>query len=76
MRTHRIVVAPPVFDHDLRLLQCVEDFSVQQFITQLAVEAFAIAVLPWTSGFDVSRPGSDGSYPLAESQGDELWAIV
>src|SRR4051812_43912274 len=71
MRTHRIVVAPPVFDYDLRLLQCVEEFSVQQLITQFAVEALAIAVLPRTSGFDVSRPGADGSYPLAKSQGDE-----
>ena len=69
-------MAPPVFDHDLCLLQCVEDFSVEQFIAQFAVEALAIAVLPRTSGFDVSRPGSDGRYPLAKSQGDELRAIV
>ena len=46
MRTYGVVVASPVFDHDLCLLQCVEDFSVEQFITQFAVEALAIAVRP------------------------------
>jgi hypothetical protein len=53
-------VAAPVFDHNLCLLQCVEDFAVEQFIAQLAVEALAIAILPWTSRFDVSGLGSDG----------------
>jgi hypothetical protein len=39
-----VVVAPPVFDHDLSFLQGVKDFSVEQFVTQFAVEGFAIAV--------------------------------
>ena len=36
----------PVFNDDLRFLQCVEDLAVQQFVSQLTVEALAIAVLP------------------------------
>jgi hypothetical protein len=35
MRTDRIVVAPPLFDHDLCFPQRVEDLSVKQLIAQL-----------------------------------------
>jgi hypothetical protein len=76
MRTHRVVVTPPVFDHDLCLLQCVEDFTVEQFITQFAVEALAIAVLPRTARLDVSGLGSDRGDPFAKSNGNKLRAIV
>ena len=34
-----VVVLAPAFDQDLGLLQRVEDFPVEQFIAQLAVEA-------------------------------------
>jgi hypothetical protein len=50
------LVAAPVFDHDLGVHQCVEDLAVAQFIAQLAVEALAVAILPWTARFDVSGP--------------------
>lgn len=33
-----VEVLTPVFDHDLRPLQRVEDFVIQQFIAQLAVD--------------------------------------
>ena len=67
---------PPYFNHDLRLLQCVEDFTVQQFIAQLSIEAFAISILPRTSWFDVSGLGPHGSDPVSKSDSDELGAIV
>ena len=67
---------PPVFNHDLGLLQCVEDLAVEQFVTQFTVEAFAIAVLPWASRFDVSGLGSDRSNPIPESLSDKLRAVV
>lgn len=76
MWTHRVVVTSPVFDHDLGLLQCVEDFTIEQLIAQLAVEALAIAILPWTSRFDVSGLGSDGADPIPERLGNELGAVV
>jgi len=34
MRTDGVVVTAPAFDDDLRLFQCVEDFTVEQFVTQ------------------------------------------
>jgi len=67
---------PPDFDHDLCLLQCVEDFTVQQFVAQLSVEAFAIAIFPRASWLDVSGLGSDGSDPFSKSNGDELGAVI
>ena len=48
----RVVVFPPFFDDDLRLLQGVEGFSVQSFVPETGVEAFTISVLPWQSCYD------------------------
>ncbi len=39
MRTNLIVLPPPRFDGDLGLLQGVKDFTVEQLIAELAVEA-------------------------------------
>lgn len=81
---------PPVFDDDLvwwaidsldRLLfrltlERVEDFAVEQFVTEFRVEALAIAVFPWTARHDVGGFGTDCCDPLPECFGDELRAIV
>jgi hypothetical protein len=74
--TLRIVVAAPVFDDNLGLLQRVEDLTVEQFIAKFAVEALAMAILPRTSRFDVSGPGPDCGDPIPKRLGDELRAIV
>jgi hypothetical protein len=66
----------PVSDHNLSRLQCVEDFGIEQLIAQLAVEALAIAILPWTSRFDVRGLGSDGADPIPERLGNELGTVV
>ena len=60
----RVVFHPPSFDHDLRLLQRVKDFSVQTLISQLAIEAFAVAVLPGTSWLDIERARTQIAQPL------------
>jgi hypothetical protein len=39
----------PAFDDDPRFRQRVENFTVEQFIAKLRVEAFAIAILPGAS---------------------------
>ncbi len=36
----------PAFDQRLRLLQAVEDLSVQEFISERPIEAFIIAIFP------------------------------
>ena len=45
MRPDRVVVFPPFFDHDLLLLQAVDDLTIEQFIAEPGVEALAITVL-------------------------------
>ena len=76
MRPDGIVVPSPGFDDCLGLVEGVEDLAIQQFVTQLAIEAFAIAILPGTAWFDVGGLGTHGRNPLSERQGNELRTIV
>lgn len=76
MRPLSIVVVPPCFDDDLCLGETVEDFAVKQFVPQLRVEALAVTVLPWTSGFDEGGPCADCDDPLPHGPGDELRAVA
>jgi hypothetical protein len=46
MWPHRIVMAAPALDHDLRLAERVEDFSIQQLVSESGIEALDVAVLP------------------------------
>ena len=57
MGSPRVVLHLPLFDYNLRLLQGLEDFSIEAFVPQLAVEALTVAVLPRASGFNVHSPG-------------------
>ena len=49
MRPDGVVVNPPAFGQDLHLFERVEDFSVEELISELRVEALAEAGLPGTS---------------------------
>ena len=59
----------PQLDEHLCFSQREEDFSVQQFIAQLAVEAFAVAILPWTPRRDVNSLRTEPCQPLPELLG-------
>ena len=50
-----VVVTAPAFDDDLRLFQRVEDFAVEQFVTQAGIKTFDKAVLPGAAWRDVVR---------------------
>src|SRR5271170_5289659 len=76
VRPFPVVFHAPFFDHDLRLLQRVKNLSVQAFIPQLPVEAFAVAVLPRTSRFDVQRSRTHLRQPLPQLLRHELRAVV
>ena len=76
MRANGVVMPSPALDDHLGLLQRVKNFTVEQFVAELRVEAFTVAVLPWTAWLDVGGLGSNGCNPLAEGLGDELRAIV
>ena len=63
-------------DQHLRLFQSVEDFYVQKFASELAIEALVVAALPGTDGFDVERFHADPSEPGSDGNGRKLQAIV
>ena len=71
-----IVMSAPLFNDDPRLLQAVEDFAVEQFVAQLAVEAFAIAVLPRTARCNEQSFCPDLSEPIPDNLGGHLGAVV
>jgi len=52
VRAHGAVGLPPATDEHLCFQEGVEDFAVQQLVSQLAVEALHVAVLPWRSRLD------------------------
>ena len=76
MWAHRIVMAPPAFDDDLGLFQCVEDFAIEQLVTELRVEALAVAVLPGAAGLDERGPCPHRGDPLSHGPGDELGTVA
>ena len=76
MRSDGIVVASPVLDQHLRLSQRREDLAVEKLVPQLRVQALAVAVLPWTSRFDVERLDADPTEPVSHVDRDELRAVV
>ena len=76
MRALRIVLMAPTFDEDLRLMQCIEEFAVQQLIPQLPVEGLHVAVLPGTPWFNEQRRDRKQAIPCPQRRGDELRPIV
>ena len=76
MRTHGVVVPSPSLDHNLGLVERVEDLPVEQFVTQFSVEGFAVAILPGAARFDIGGLGSDGRNPFPKCRCHELWAVI
>ena len=72
MWPHGVVVTPPSLDHDLGLFERVEDFSIEQFVTQLSVEGFNVTVLSRAAGLDVNGLCADSSDPFTKCLSDEL----
>ena len=69
-------MSPPALNDNLCLVERIENFSVEQFIAEFGIEAFAIAVLPRASGHNAGRLGTDKRNPLPQSLGDEFRAIT
>ena len=76
MRPDGVVVTTPALDDDARFGQRVEDFAVEQFVTQTRVEALDEAVLPWTAGSDIGGLGANRRDPFLHGLGHELRSIV
>jgi hypothetical protein len=50
MRTHVIVVLPPLFNQDKALSQRPEPVGVKTLVSELPVEAFTFAIFPGAAG--------------------------
>lgn len=57
-------------------MQREEDLSVEELVTELAVETLDIAVLPWRARLDEERVHRHPPEPLAYDFGGELGAVV
>src|SRR5918997_846619 len=76
VRPAGVVVPPPTLDDDLGFGQRVEELAVEQLVAKLAVEAFAIPILPRAAGLDVGRPGTHRGDPRPDGLGRELRTVV
>ena len=66
----------PTFDESLGFAEIVEDFSRQQLVSELGVEALTVAILPGACWRDVKRCDADVSEPFPQRDGDKLRSIV
>ena len=76
VRPHGVIVLPPPFAQDMGLSLGVEDFPIEELISELSVKGLAVAVLPGTSGFDEQGAHLKPGEPLAHALRTELGAIV
>lgn len=76
MRPHGIVVLTPLFDEYPGLFQRAEYLAIEQLVSELAVEAFIVSILPWASWFDEEGLHADPLKPFAQGQSDKLRTIV
>ena len=51
-----VVVVAPLLDDGFCFLQGVKHFGIQEFITELSIEALVVAVLPGTARLDIGSP--------------------
>ena len=76
MGSEGVVLNAPAFDQHLGLLECGEDLSIKEFVSERPVEAFPVPILPGASWFD-----KEGSYtcpfkPVAYRVGSEFRAVI
>ena len=71
-----VVVVAPLLDEDLGFLEAAEDFAIEQLVPQLAVEAFAIAVLPVAARLDVEGFGPHACQPAPHDLGGHLRPVI
>jgi hypothetical protein len=65
VRPHLIIVFAPILDQIPSLSPLVEELAVEQFITQLAIERFVVAIFPGTAGLDIQGFNLDALQPAA-----------
>jgi len=71
-----VVMNSPLLDQNPCLVQAVEQFAVQELISEFPVEALTVTVLPRAAGLDIRSPGADALPPVAPALGHELRPVV
>ena len=66
----------PLLDQCLGLFHRAENLPVEQLVSELAVEAFIVPVLPWATWLDKEGLHADPFKPFAKGYCDKLWTIV
>jgi hypothetical protein len=73
---HSVIVATPALDDDLSLAERVEDFPVEQLVSETGIKALDVAVLPRRARCDVGRLRTDRCNTGLHGLGYELRSIV
>jgi hypothetical protein len=55
VRPERIAFSPPFFDQHLGLLQCIENLTIEQLVSELAIETLDVSVFPICPPYFVFR---------------------
>jgi len=76
MWTVSVIVLSPLFDQDRSLFQGIENLHVQELVSELAVETFAVTVLPRTAGFDEQRVDVEPFELVPDGMGAELRTVI
>ena len=76
MGTMSVVMPSPLLDQDRRFLQGIEDLHVQQLVSELAVETFAVTVLPRAAGLDEQRADVQPFQPVSYRMSAKFGPVV
>ena len=76
MQSFLVEVAAIVLNRPARIGQAVEQFQVQAFVPQAAVEALIDAILPRLAWFNIRRLDLLFRQPVLDRRGNELRAVV
>ena len=74
--SHGIEMPSPALDQKLGLPQRIEYLIIQKLVSEFAVEAFIVSVLPKAPGFDVQGLHANPRQPVPNGDGCEHTAIV
>lgn len=76
MRSLRVVIATPSFDHDLGLPQGIEKLTIQKLISEFSVERLDISVLPRRARGDEQGLDLQLLKPRSHGTCDKLRSVV
>lgn len=76
MRSQGVVVLAPLLEQYPGLFQREENLTIEQLISELAIESFIVSILLRTSAFDEESLHNDPFKPFPQGYSDKLWTIV